>query len=112
MIASGGGAGAADAVEVALAAAADAVATADGSTDALPAGAVLDAPLSHAADVTKRPTIAAIHARMRQGLSQGRYNRPPLMTSSFTPVSSTIGGALLGIAASTLLLANGHVCGI
>jgi uncharacterized protein len=34
------------------------------------------------------------------------------MTSSFTPVSSTIGGVLLGIAASTLLLANGEVCGI
>jgi len=34
------------------------------------------------------------------------------MTSSFTPVSSTIGGVLLGIAASILLLANGEVCGI
>jgi len=34
------------------------------------------------------------------------------MTSSFTPVSSTIGGVLLGIAASALLLANGEVCGI
>ncbi len=34
------------------------------------------------------------------------------MTPSFTPVSSTIGGVLLGIAASTLLLANGEVCGI
>jgi uncharacterized membrane protein YedE/YeeE len=34
------------------------------------------------------------------------------MTSSFTPVSSTIGGVLLGIAASMLLLANGEVCGI
>ncbi len=34
------------------------------------------------------------------------------MTSSFTPVSATIGGILLGIAASTLLLANGEVCGI
>lgn len=34
------------------------------------------------------------------------------MTSSFTPVSSTIGGVLLGIAASTLLLSNGDVCGI
>ena len=34
------------------------------------------------------------------------------MTSSFTPVSSTIGGVLLGIAATALLLANGEVCGI
>jgi uncharacterized membrane protein YedE/YeeE len=34
------------------------------------------------------------------------------MTSSFTPVSSTIGGVLLGIAASMLFLANGDVCGI
>jgi uncharacterized protein len=34
------------------------------------------------------------------------------MTSSFSPVSSTIGGVLLGIAASILLLANGEVCGI
>jgi uncharacterized membrane protein YedE/YeeE len=34
------------------------------------------------------------------------------VTPSFTPVSSTLGGILLGIAASTLLLANGDVCGI
>lgn len=34
------------------------------------------------------------------------------MTPNFTPVSSTLGGVLLGIAASTLLLANGEVCGI
>jgi uncharacterized protein len=34
------------------------------------------------------------------------------MTPSFTPVSSTIGGVLLGFAASMLMLANGEVCGI
>lgn len=34
------------------------------------------------------------------------------MMSSFTPVSATIGGVMLGIAASMLLLANGEVCGI
>ncbi|HEX8796272.1 MAG TPA: YeeE/YedE thiosulfate transporter family protein [Polyangiaceae bacterium] len=34
------------------------------------------------------------------------------MSSSFTPVSSTLGGVLLGIAASALLLANGEICGI
>lgn len=113
MIASGGGAGAADAVALAVTLAlgtADddgAAETAEGSA----VGAALDAPLSHA-DSTRSPTPAAIHARMRQGLSHGRYNRPSRVTPSFTPVSSTLGGILLGIAASTLLLANGEVCGI
>lgn len=116
MIASGGGAGAADpaafALELATAPDADAVATTDGSAGALAAaGAALEAPLSHA-DITRSPKLAAIHARMRQGLPHGGYNRAPLVTPSFTPISSTIGGVLLGVAASALLLANGEVCGI
>jgi uncharacterized membrane protein YedE/YeeE len=114
MIASGGGAGAADPVALALATAAGAEVaadgTADGSAGALAAGAALEAPLSQA-DTKRSPTAAAMHARMRQGYHMNATIVRP-MTSSFTPVSSTIGGVLLGIAASLLLLANGEVCGI
>jgi uncharacterized protein len=34
------------------------------------------------------------------------------MTSSFTPVSALVGGALIGVAATLLLLFNGRVAGI
>lgn len=45
-------------------------------------------------------------------MREQRYNRVSPVTTTFTPISATIGGVLLGIAAAVLLLANGHVCGI